>query len=129
MQRRGDRVTRRRPPTAARGRNGERHGPTVLKQARELLGLRSRPCAHVMGIDPSAWQRIEAGQYRPNQDTASRIYDFFGGTLELGVIAFPTHPLYARYLTEHRVRLLRHRGRELAERYPRLRTDRARLET
>ncbi len=100
---------------------------TPLHRAREALGFRSRPFALWLGLDPSGFARLEAGKFRATRDTARAIYDGFGGTIPLGMIYDPLHPAYEHWLTEYRLRKIRRRGKELAERYPQLATARARL--
>lgn len=110
------------------GARGEGGAPTPLAEARIELGFRSRPIAYLLGLDPSGYARIEAGRYRPRADTADAIYQLYGGLIPLGLIAFPTHPIYRDFLTPHRRRRLRARGRELYAEHRHLQAERARLD-
>ncbi len=72
---------------------------SVLRDAREALGIHRLTAARAMGLDPAQYNRIESGRFRPKRETCEAIYRFYGGLLERGMIYDPTLPAYKRALT------------------------------
>lgn len=55
------------------------------------MGFTYRRVAEAVGIDVSAFLRIETGENVPKRDTARRIHTFYRGAIPLGVIHDPAH--------------------------------------
>lgn len=96
---------------------------TTLEQIRDELGISGRSIALAIGVDPAGFHRIERGQKTPKQDTARKIFEFYGGIVPLGMIYDPAHPEYRGWLSPPRRKQLEKLRRSLAVEYPDLRTS------
>lgn len=63
----------------------------ALKSAREKKGLSVRVLAEKVDTHPQNYYRIEAGDQVPKPPLARRIYEFFGGSIDLGHVYDPTY--------------------------------------
>lgn len=63
----------------------------TLREARKNLKLTLEKVANDTGIDPSALSKIETGKQKPNKENARTLYEYFHGSVPLGMIYDPEY--------------------------------------
>jgi transcriptional regulator with XRE-family HTH domain len=65
-------------------RQASKHAPLAvrLRQLRAGRGMKSAEVAEGVGIDPTTLSRLEHGRSRPSIDSAQRLADFYGVSLD-----------------------------------------------
>lgn len=63
--------------------------PSLLTQTRKSRGLSLAQVAAVVGTDPTNLLRVEKGAQVPKRELARRLFEFYGGAVELGAIYDP----------------------------------------
>lgn len=63
--------------------------PSLLTQTRKSRGLSLAQVAAVVGTDPTNLLRVEKGEQVPKRALARKLFQFYGGAVELGAIYDP----------------------------------------
>ena len=63
--------------------------PSLLTQTRKSRGLSLAQVAAVVGTDPTNLLRVEKGEQVPKRALARKLFNFYGGAVELGAIYDP----------------------------------------
>jgi transcriptional regulator with XRE-family HTH domain len=63
--------------------------PSLLTQTRKSRGLSLAQVAKVVGTDPTNLLRVEKGEQVPKRALARKLFEFYGGAVELGAIYDP----------------------------------------
>lgn len=64
---------------------------SILTQTRKSRGLSLDVVAKAVGTDPTNLSRVEKGTQVPKRDLARRLFEFYGGAVELGAIYDPQY--------------------------------------
>lgn len=96
---------------------------TLLEQIRETCGFRRWRVAKFIDMDQTGLKKVEVGRSRPTEQTASALFDFYGGLVPLGLIYDTHHYSFEGWLTAHQVAKLRRRAKEISREYPDLFPD------
>ena len=94
--------------------------PTILQEVRAICGVSARAMGVVMDLDPTGYLRIERAQYTPTQDTARKIFDYYGGLIPIGLVYDQTHKSFKGFLTNAKKTALRRHTKKLALSHPSL---------
>ena len=62
---------------------------SLLTQTRKSRGLSLKQVAAVVGTDPTNLLRVEKGDQVPKRVLARKLFEFYGGAVELGAIYDP----------------------------------------